>query len=153
MSMSPAMSGSPSWRAGSLSTRTTATAACRRPSSACSRRSCAPSALSRRVRRSGVYSIGRAYRADSGFRVGPVEVVQDPVAVLEGQVDAFGFDVEAALAALALLPDEALVQDDRYAVHLAGHRVLQGRPGCLADPLGPHGQVEALSGDLDSCAH
>src|SRR5687767_14238120 len=55
----------------------------------------------------------------------PVEVVVDPVAVLEAEVDAFRRDVEGALSAVAALPDEARVEVDRDEMLFSSDRVLQ----------------------------
>src|SRR5438874_13831996 len=81
--------------------------------------------------------------------VGPVELVEDPVAVLEVEVDAFGFDVEASLPTVTALPDEPMFQDDGGEVVLAGDRVFQGRAPCLADTGNPEPAVDAVIVDLD----
>src|SRR3989442_5327341 len=64
--------------------------------------------------------------------VGPVELVEDPVAVLEAEVDAFRLDVEVPLATVTALPDEPMLQNDGGEMVLAGDGVLERRAPCLA---------------------
>src|SRR5688500_14503841 len=64
----------------------------------------------------------RSKGSASSLLVGPVELVEDPVAVLEGEVDAFRFDVEAPLSTVAAFPDEPVFQNDGGEVVLAGDR-------------------------------
>src|SRR5829696_9413673 len=68
-----------------------------------------------------------------GSGVRPVELVIDPVGVGEVQAEALGFDLERPDAALALLPDEAVGQDDVSHVGIAGHRILEGVTGGAPD--------------------
>ena len=85
--------------------------------------------------------------------VGPVELVEDPVAVLEVQVDAFGFNFEASLAAFAALPDETGVEIDRDEMLLTCHRILEGVATGAADAGDVKPAVDPVVFDIDGRAH
>ncbi len=71
-------------------------------------------------------TIGPLAPLDPGSRsVAPIEVVEDPVGVAVFEVDLPSVDLKVAQAALATLPDEAIVKRDCSLVRLASHRILE----------------------------
>ena len=97
---------------------------------------------------SSVFRPPRWYRQLAGFRsrlgVGPVEVVEDPVGVLEREMDPARIDVDAALAAVAAFPDEPFLEHDGDAVVLAGDGVLERGALRLAHTAGVDITLENL---------